>query len=165
VATPVAGGGDTWPVTRQDGRVPSIVSTVEIERSQHDVFPYVTDPERFVEWQPGVVEGHVQGPPAVGARCTMTRKLGGTQRTSTSEITEFDPPQRWSIHGIDGPIRADVSVLVDSLDEGRRSRVTIELDFHGRGLGRLLAPLVRSQARDEVPSSCQRLKERLEQTS
>jgi carbon monoxide dehydrogenase subunit G len=145
--------------------VPSIVSSIEIDRPQTDVFPYATDPQHFVEWQPGVVEGHVNGAPALGARCTMTRKIGGAQRTSTSEITEFDPPQRWAIHGIDGPIRADVSVLVDPLDEGRHSRVTIELDFHGRGFGRLLAPLVRSQARDEVPLSCRRLKERLERTS
>jgi uncharacterized protein YndB with AHSA1/START domain len=145
--------------------MPAIVSTVDIDRPPGDVFPYATDPERFAQWQPGVVEGHVEGIPALGARCTMTRKIGGAQRTSTSEITEFDPPQRWTIHGIDGPIRADVSVLVDPLDEGRHSRVTLELDFHGHGLGRLLAPMVRSRARGEVPASCQRLKERLEKAA
>jgi hypothetical protein len=41
--------------------------------------------------------------------------------------------------------------------------VTISLDFHGHGVGKLLAPLVTSQARKEVPVSCQNLKERLEQ--
>jgi hypothetical protein len=38
----------------------------------------------------------------------------------------------------------------------------VELDFEGHGLGKLLLPLVRSQARKEVPLDQQRLKERLE---
>jgi uncharacterized protein YndB with AHSA1/START domain len=143
--------------------VPAIVSSVEIERPPNVVFGYATDPEHFVEWQSGVVEGHIVGEPALGARCTMTRQIGGSTRTTTSEITEFDPPERWSIHGIDGPIRADVSVMVDPLNEGRRSRVTLELEFRGHGLGKLLAPMVTRQARAEVPVSCEHLRERLEQ--
>jgi hypothetical protein len=41
--------------------------------------------------------------------------------------------------------------------------VTIELDFEGHGIGKLLVPLVvRRQARNEVPTSLRKLKERLE---
>jgi hypothetical protein len=41
--------------------------------------------------------------------------------------------------------------------------VTIALDFGGRGIGKLLVPLVvRRQARREMPANIQRLKERLE---
>jgi hypothetical protein len=96
--------------------------------------------------------------------CTVTRKIGGSERTLTSTITEHDPPRRWAIHGIDGPIRADVSVLVEPVsgDPGTRSRVTIQLDFHGHGFGKLILPLVTSQARKEVTVSCQTLKEKLE---
>ncbi len=139
-----------------------IVSTVEIERPPSEVFPYVTDPTRFGEWQAGVVSGSTEGAAGVGSKCTMTRKIGGTQRTSTSEITQYEAPSRWAIHGIDGPIRADVSVLVEPLDAGQRSRVTIQLEFQGHGFGKLLAPMVTSQARKEVPKSCQNLKQRLE---
>jgi hypothetical protein len=54
-------------------------------------------------------------------------------------------------------------VTVGPLDEGRPSRVTIELDFEGHGIGRLLVPLaVRRQARKEMPANLRRLKERLE---
>jgi uncharacterized protein YndB with AHSA1/START domain len=142
----------------------AIVSTVGIARAPEDVFPYATDPSRFGEWQQGVVRGSTEGEPGVGGRCTMTRKVGGSVRTSTSEITEFDPPRRWAIHGIDGPIRADVSVTVEPVtaDSSPQSRVTIELEFHGHGFGKLIAPMVTSQARKEVPASCQKLKERLE---
>ena len=41
-------------------------------------------------------------------------------------------------------------------------RVTIELDFEGHGVGKLLRPLVVSQARKQVPKNQQQLKERLE---
>jgi uncharacterized protein YndB with AHSA1/START domain len=144
----------------------SIVSSIDIGRSPDEVFSYATDPSRFGEWQKGVVRGSEEGH-GVGARCIMTRKIGGTERTSTSEVSQYEPPHRWAIHGIDGPIRADVSVSVEPVasDSGQQSRVTIALDFHGYGFGKLLAPLVTSQARKEVPVSCQNLKRRLEQSA
>ena len=41
--------------------------------------------------------------------------------------------------------------------------MTIELDFAGHGIGRLLVPLVvRRQAAGEMPENMRRLKERLE---
>ncbi len=128
------------------------------------MFPYVTDPSRFGEWQNGVVGGSKAEAPALGSKCTMTRKVGGSVRTSTLEITEYEPPRRWAVHGIDGPIRVDVQVTVDPVGsaDSATSRCTIRIDVHGHGFGKLLAPLVTSQTRKEVPQSCQKLKERLE---
>jgi hypothetical protein len=51
-------------------------------------------------------------------------------------------PRNWVVRGIDGPIRGIVNGTVEPLDDGARSRVTIELDFEGHGLGKLLVPLV-----------------------
>jgi hypothetical protein len=82
----------------------------------------------------------------------------------TSEITHIDPPRTWGVHGIDGPIRAIVNVTVDPVEKGRRSRVTIDLDFDGHGIGKLLVPLVvRRQARKEMPANLGTLRERLEE--
>ena len=142
-----------------------IVSTVEIARPPEEVFAYMTDPSRFSEWQKGVVSGGTEGgqEQAVGSRCMTTRKLGGGERTTTQEVTKIDPPMRWAARGVDGPIRADVSVSVDPLADGASSRVTIALDFHGHGIGRVLVPLfVRRDAEKEVPISCRKLKKRLE---
>lgn len=139
-----------------------IVGSVEIGRAPDEVFPYVTDPSRFGEWQEGVVSGHTEGPPSVGSKCMMTRRIGGTERTSTSEITEISPPTSWAIRGIDGPIRANVNISVEPLDQGTRSRVTISLEFMGRGAGKMVLPVVVREARKEVPQSCAKLKERLE---
>jgi uncharacterized protein YndB with AHSA1/START domain len=141
------------------------VSSIEIARPPDEVFPYVTDPGRFAEWQATVVGGCVvgDGPPVVGSTCTCTRRIGGVERTTTSVITELSTPRSCAVHGIDGPIRAIVSVTVEPLDEDARSRVTIAVDFEGHGIGRLLVPLVvRRQARREMPANCERLKARLE---
>ena len=141
-----------------------VVTDIEIARPPGEVFSYVTDPSRFGEWQQGVVSGHIEadGPPGAGSRCVMTRRIGGRERTSTSEITEISPPRTWKIRGLDGPIRANVSVTVEPLAQATRSRVTIQLEFEGHGIGKLLVPLVIRQARKEAPASCQHLKARLE---
>lgn len=143
----------------------AIVSSVEIARPQDEVFSYVTDPSTFAEWQAGVVGGSVEGgaSASVGSKCTTTRRIAGAERESTSEITRLDPPIRWAVHGIDGPIRAIVNVTVEPLNGSARSRVTIEVDFGGHGIGKVLVPLVvRRQARNEMPANCRKLKQRLE---
>jgi uncharacterized protein YndB with AHSA1/START domain len=142
-----------------------ITCTIELARPPEEAFAYVTDPTRFVEWQRNVVSGHMdgEGPHGVGARCLTTRRIGFAERPVTSEITHIDPPRTWGVRGIDGPIRAIVNVTVDPVEKGRRSRVTIDLDFDGHGIGKLLVPLVvRRQARKEMPSNQGTLRERLE---
>jgi len=142
----------------------SIVSQVEVARTQEEVFAYVTDPAHFTEWQENVVDGHLDaGRPAVGAKCFTTRRIGGGERKVTSEITVFDPPRAWAVHGTDGPIRASVNVTVEPVADG--SRVTIDLDFEGHGIGKILVPLlVRPQSEKEMRRNMARLKTQLEST-
>jgi uncharacterized protein YndB with AHSA1/START domain len=146
--------------------VAPIVTEIDIARPPDEVFPYVTDPARFGEWQAGVVRGHSEGgsTAAVGTKCVTTRRVGGRERTITSEITEISPPGRWAIRGIDGPIRAGVKVAVEPRDGGQQSHVTISLDFSGHGIGHMLLPMVIRQAQKEAPQSCRKLKQLLEST-
>jgi hypothetical protein len=141
-----------------------ISTSIEVDRPAAELFDYVTDPSRFREWQHGVIEGHMSArPPSVGDRCLTTRRIGFAKRPITSEVTHADPPRSWGVRGIDGPIRAAVDVTVEPLDDDKRSRTTITIDFTGHGIGKLLVPLmVRPQARKEMGANLQRLKERLE---
>lgn len=144
--------------------MPPIVASTEVDRPAAEVFAYATDPTRFAEWQKGVVEGRLDGPgPAtVGTRCVTTRRIGGADRPAASELTHLDPPRTWGVHGIDGPIRATVAVTVEPITAAR-SRVTIAIDFDGRGVGRVLVPLVvRREARTETPANLAALKHNLE---
>lgn len=138
--------------------------SIEIERPAAEVFSYATDPSKFHEWQRGVVSGSMesQGAPAIGDRCRTTRRIGGSERPTTSELVRLDPPRAWAVRGIDGPIRAQVAVSVESLAD-QRSRLTIAVDFEGHGIGKMLVPLVvRRQARAEMPGNIEKLKERIE---
>jgi len=143
-----------------------IITTADIDRPVADVFAYATDPSRFTEWQQGVVDGHMDGPqpPAVGAKCTMTRRIGGADRSSTSRLVRIDPPRAWRVEGTDGPVRAVVDLLVEPVTD-TRSRLTISVDFTGHGIGKLLVPLmVRREARKEMPENMAALKQRMEAT-
>jgi uncharacterized protein YndB with AHSA1/START domain len=141
-----------------------ITTTIDVARPPEQVFAYVTDPSTMHEWQQGCVTGHMDAPTTrVGSKCTTVRKIGGREREVTTEITEYDPPQRWADRGIDGPIRAIVAVTVEPIAGGSSSRVTIDLDFTGHGIGKFLVPLVvRRQAAGEMPENMRRLKQRLE---
>jgi len=145
--------------------VAPITNSVEIARSPEQVFAYVTDPSRLAEWQESAVSTRLEGgdAPAVGSRVVVTRRIGRGERTMTVELTELNAPTSWAVRGIDGPVRGNVKGTVEPLDDGARSRVTIELDFEGHGIGKLLVPLVvRRQAQKEMPKNLQNLKERLE---
>ena len=142
---------------------PTIASTV-VDRPAAQVFAYATDPARFQEWQQGVIDARLDqsGPAQVGSKCLTTRRIGGANRTVTSEFTHFDAHKTWGVRGIDGPIRATVDVTVDPLTE-TSSRLTIAVDFDGHGIGKLLVPLiVRRQAQKEMPANVEALKRRVE---
>jgi hypothetical protein len=103
--------------------------------------------------------------PTLGDLCRTTRRIGGAERTSTSELTRFEPPRAWSIQGIDGPIRARVDLDVEALAPDH-TRLTIAVHFDGHGIGKILVPLVvRRQARNEMPANVSRLKARIEANS
>jgi carbon monoxide dehydrogenase subunit G len=142
-----------------------ISCAIDVDRPPEEVFAYVTDPTRFHEWQKNVEGGHAEGgdPLRVGAKCVTTRRIGLMKRPVTSEIAVAEPPQRWAVRGIDGPIRAQVDVRVEPFDDASRSRLTIAIDFEGHGIGALLVPLlVRREARAEMPANLQALKQRVE---
>jgi Polyketide cyclase / dehydrase and lipid transport len=144
--------------------MPAISTSTEVDRPAEDVFVYATDPTRFHEWQQGVIDGQMDHPgtATVGTHCLTTRRIGGANRSSTSEVVRINPPTKWGVRGIDGPIRAIVDLTVQPVTADR-SRLTIAVDFEGHGIGKLLVPLmVRRQARKEMPTNLATLKQRLE---
>ena len=141
-----------------------IVDTVEISKPPQEVFAYLDDLARHGEWQNQIVEvvSVSEGPTRVGSRATEKRRVPGGVREFTYEIVEHDPPRKASFRVLDGPVRPVGTVTVERLDDGSRSRFTLELDFEGHGIGKLLAPLARRDARKRVPEDQVRLKEKLE---
>jgi uncharacterized protein YndB with AHSA1/START domain len=141
-----------------------ITHSVEIDRPAEEVFAYLDQLERHGEWQSGIVSARIEtdGPVGVGTRVREVRKMGGREQDTSYEVTEHDPPRRSSFRGTVGPVRPVGTVTVEPVGDGSRSRVSIEFDLVGQGMGKLIAPLARMQARKGIADSQQQLKARLE---
>jgi uncharacterized membrane protein len=140
-----------------------ITNSTEIDRPQREVFDYLDELDKHSEWQESLSAARVltDGPVRVGTRVVETRQVPGGPRDVTYEITAYDPPRQTSFKGIDGPVRPVGSVTVEPLGESR-SRVTVELDLVGHGIGKLFAFFARAQARRQVPADQAKLKQLLE---
>jgi uncharacterized membrane protein len=139
-----------------------ITESIEIARPPEEVFAYVDDLSRHGEWQSQIESTRVEteGPTRVGTRVVETRRVPGGPREFTYEITEHDPPRLAAFRILNGPIRPFGRVTFEPSAAG--TRYTVQLDFEGHGFGKLIAPLVRRDARRRLPQDVARLKERVE---
>jgi uncharacterized protein YndB with AHSA1/START domain len=148
--------------------MPAIVSSTEIARTPEDVFAYATDFSHFPEWQGSVTSVRPEGdaPLAVGSRAVVTRRVGPRELMAPEEISDLNPPRAWEVRAVGGPVTATARGAIEELRGRRASQVTISLEFEGHGIGRLLVPLViRPQARKQLPTNLQKLKEVLERSA
>ena len=141
-----------------------VASSIEIDRPPEDVFAYLAELEKHSEWQADLIGSTLKtdGPIGVGTRVADTRKVPGGPREMSYEITEHDPPRKSSWRGLDGHVQADGSVTVEPVGDGSSSRVTVELNLRGHGIGMLFAPIARMRVRKQVPKNQAKLKEILE---
>jgi uncharacterized protein YndB with AHSA1/START domain len=158
---------DPASLLAKEAQMAPIVVSIEISRSPDDVFAYVTDPTRLPEWQASVTSAESSDTPVrVGTTARVTRRVGKREVTQMAEIADLAPPTRWAVRGLDGPVRGNVNGTIDPLDNGTRSRVTIELDIQGHGIGKVLVPLfVKRNAASEMARNMQALKDQLERTA
>jgi hypothetical protein len=142
-----------------------IVASIEISRRPEDVFAYAADMAHHPEWMDSVVSAHPQGdaPLAVGAKVLVTRRVGPRKVRYVEEMVESHPPRTWTNRGIGAiPVVAVARGTVEPLDGGKRSRLTIAVEFHGHRIGKLLAPILARRQTKELPRAQQKLKELLE---
>ena len=140
-----------------------IKRSIEINRPAEEVFAYLLQVDRHNEWQGSLVSTTVEtdGPTRVGTRVVERRKIPGGTREISYEITENDPPRKASFRGTAGPVRPVGTYTVDPTGESS-SRMNVELDLQGHGIGKLFAFLARRQAAKEVPVDHEKFKKLLE---
>jgi uncharacterized protein YndB with AHSA1/START domain len=139
----------------------AVIASIEINASVEKVFDYAIDPANLAAWQENVVSASQEGELAVGGKVITVRRLGKREQPMTLEFTSYDAPHAWSMRGVDGPVRPLVATRIERTTAG--SRVTVELDFEGRGIGKLLVPLlVRPETRKGLPRNLELLKKNLE---
>ncbi|OEJ27159.1 hypothetical protein AR457_24565 [Streptomyces agglomeratus] len=143
----------------------AITESIDIARRPEDVFSYVTDPSHLPEWQESAVAVRQvdEGPLTVGSRVVVTRRMGRREMSTTMRIDALEAPRSWHMHGVDGPVRGEVTGRIEPLGDGERSRLTLSVDFEAHGIGKLLVALVvRPQVRKEMPANEETLKRVLE---
>ena len=138
----------------------TVEHTVEIDRPIDEVFAYLTDLERLPEWQASVSEVQVDGPVEPGSRFRDVREFMGRRAASTLEVTELEPPRRFSLRVAEGPIRYEIDHRLE--ERGQRTSVT----FSGRGdtarVPRLMRGMVERAVRRQLASDAESLKQALE---
>ena len=140
----------------------------DVDRRPEDVWAYVIDPSHLPEWQASAVSAEPldDRPFGLGSKVRVTRHVGRREIPMTMECTEYEPGHAWTVRGIDGPVRGLFHGEVSPIDDGRRTHMTMDLDFEGHGIGKVLVPLVvRLQVRREMPRNEQLLKGHLEHTT
>jgi uncharacterized protein YndB with AHSA1/START domain len=134
--------------------------TLEIVRPVDEVFAYLTDIPRIPEWQASAEEATLDGELGEGAKIREVRSLMGRRATSTLEITEYDPPKRFSLRAVEGPISYAVEHALEAVDGG--TRVT----FTGRGetkrVPRLMLGTVRRTIERQFVKDLETFKQKLE---
>ena len=144
-----------------------IRSSIDIARPAKDVFEYSADPTHRGEWQDSVRDPEIttSGPVGMGTRVREIRSVTGGDRTIEWEYARFEAPNAWGFKGINGGVRPVGLMTFTELPGAKSTRVDMEIDFEGSGVGRLLVPLARRDARKQMPADLSSLKRRLERAT
>lgn len=134
--------------------------TVEIDRPAVEVFEYLTDVSRLPEWQPSAESAELEGQLGNGALVREVRTFMGRRAASTLEVTEYEPPRRFSLRVVEGPIRYSVEHALEALDG--RTRVTFVGRGELRGVPRLMQGAVRRAVERQFVKDLEAFKHNLE---
>ena len=137
--------------------------SVSINRSQQDVFDYVTDPANDPNWQSSTESSRwtSQAPYGVGSTQDSVIKFLGRKIESTSEITIWDPPNTFGFKVTKGPIPFQGVVGFESTGESG-TELTADFEAEFGGFFKLAEGLVGKQVSKEMDSNFSALKLLLE---
>ena len=135
---------------------------LEIARPPADVFAYLTDISKLVDWQATLLEMRQEGegPLGVGTRLKETRKFLGRRIESELEVTAFEPDRQFDLKTLSGPVPFTVRHTLTPSNGGTR------VEFVGEGepgkVFRMAERLVAQVARRQFTDDLETLKDRLE---
>jgi hypothetical protein len=128
------------------------------------VFEYVSTPENDPTWVPISLrhEKLSPGPMRLGSITEEDVGFLGRRMRYAWEVIRYEPPTAFASRSVSGPIPATIHVLLEALDGGARTKVTLVAEVRLRGAYRLMEPLMRGVARRQFSTQLQTLKDLLE---
>ena len=113
-----------------------------INRSPEEVFAYVTDLSKALEWLPAVtgLEPISEGPMQVGTRYQETRRVGDMEGQTEIEVTHYNPPVSYATIFKRGGYHSTYCYTFKI--EGVGTRVELKCVVVGLGIKKLFAPII-----------------------
>jgi carbon monoxide dehydrogenase subunit G len=116
--------------------------SVETKATPEAVFAYLSDFTNTNEWDPGTVRTVlVSGDGGVGTIYRNTSRFMGHETELTYEVVDHRPDRVFALRGENSSVIAHDTMEIEPA--GFASKVTYTADFQFKGLGKLVAPLIR----------------------
>ena len=134
---------------------------IDVARPVQDVFDYVTEPATLREWQGTEKVEHVTpGPVRLGSRLREVRVILGRRLDSLSEVVAYEPPRRFEIRILSGPMPVEDRWTFEPTMRG--TRVVFSTEGSARGVLRAVEPLIAAVLERRRRAHHARLKRALE---
>ena len=133
---------------------------IDIDRAPEDVFALLTDVGRLPEWQTSAVSAEAEGAAGAGMRIHERRRFMGREFRVVHEVTAYDPPHRFDIRSVEGPLPLTVNHVLEPSRGGTHLEVIGEAK--PKGMLRFAAGAAAKAAEQEFRRDFERLKELLE---
>jgi uncharacterized protein YndB with AHSA1/START domain len=133
---------------------------IDIDRAPEDVFGVLTDVGRLPEWQASALNAEAEGAAGIGMRIRERRRFMGREFGVVHEVVAYDPPHRFDIRSVEGPMPLSISHLLEPSGGGTHLEVVGEAK--PKGMLRFAAGAATKAAEQEFRRDFERLKELLE---
>ena len=136
--------------------MPEVVNTATINAPADEIFAFIAQAERNVEWVPDLERSErlSTGETRIGTRFRFISRLAGLPVDVTDEVVQLVPGRYIAFRGVTGPKHAG-SWRFEPTDDPARTRVTYRMEFDlPPGIG-LMAKLINLEDRlDEQSRAC-----------
>ena len=128
-----------------------------IPHAPSKVFAFAIDPANATQVVQGVISSELvtEVPIGIGTRIRETREVRGKRATTELEIIGHEPPNKFAVLAEVSNIRVVYSYRFEAADDG--TDVVMECSVNGRGIKRLLTPLVANVLKREDGDHLRRL--------
>jgi uncharacterized membrane protein len=132
--------------------VPAIEYSTVVNRPLEDVFTYLVDIEKQLQWQSGLLKSEVTswGPMGVGTTYRQVGQIMGRTIEWNSEVTEYTPNRSLSFRSSAGSFTVRVRVTFSAIQGGAMVNIAIEADVGGLWSGPLLMDMVKTRVEADL---------------
>jgi carbon monoxide dehydrogenase subunit G len=108
-------------------------TSIYIHLPPQEVFDYVTNPANNAQWMSGTESAiwKSNGKPGVGSTYVGVFNFLGRKIEGEVEVTDWDPPNRWSFKSVDGPIPSQNTTKFEAQGDGTLVSHTTQVEIGG----------------------------------